>query len=50
MKKSDRKLRDFFSFLIANRGNISMGFCFFFFNGRENLFFWPFVLTNGKNR
>ena len=22
---------------------------FFFFIGRENLFFWPFVLTNGKN-
>ena len=25
MKKSDRKVRDFFSFLIANRGTISMG-------------------------
>ena len=25
------------------------GLLFFFFIGRENLFFWLFVLTNGKN-
>ena len=36
-------------FLLSPWSNLSMGFCFFFFIGRENLFFWPFVLTNGKN-